>query len=115
VFAYTATERAATLAAFGRELRSTHRFELAGLTDAEQEFITMTIEEGSFYKGPSDGVDNEVFGGVADRFVSQPALFTPDESEGEWLTRYDGTDYWVRIDFVRMSEYADRLRSVERL
>jgi len=115
VIAYTATERAATLAAFGRKLRSTHRFELAGLTDAEQEFVAMTIEEGSFYKGPSDDVDDEVFAGVADRFVGQPALFTAYESEGEWLTRYDGTDYWVTIDFVRMSEYADRIRSVEEL
>jgi hypothetical protein len=115
VFAYTATERASSLAAFGRELRSAHRFPLTGLTDAEREFFEMVIEEGSFYKGGFDDVEDGVFKGVADQFVSQPALFTPYESEAEWLTRYDGTDYWVTIDFVQLSEYADRLQTVEEL
>ncbi|RJX51819.1 hypothetical protein [Halonotius pteroides] len=115
VFAYTATERASSLAAFGRELRSAHRFPLTGLSDAEHEFFKMVIEEGSFYKGGFDDVDDGVFEGVADQFVREPALFTPYESEAEWLTRYDGTDYWVTIDFVRMSEHADRIQAVEEL
>lgn len=115
VFAYTATKRAPSLEAFGRDIRSDHRFELTGLSDAERDFFAMVIDDGSFYKGAFDDVEDGVFEGVADRFVSQPALFMPYESEGEWLTRYDGTDYWVRIDFVRMSEYADQLRSVEEL
>ncbi|TQQ81436.1 hypothetical protein [Halonotius roseus] len=115
VFAYTATERAASLEAFGRDIRTNHRFELTGLSDAERDFFEMVIDDGSFYKGSFDDVDEGIFEGVADRFVSQPALFMPYESEGEWLTRYNGTDYWVRIDFVRMSEYADQLRSVEEL
>jgi len=123
VFAYTATERASSLAAFGRELRSAHRFRLTGLSDAEREFFEMVIKEGSFYKGSFDDVDDGVFEGVADRFVRQPALFTPEaiksddsyESEAEWLTRYDGTDYWVTIDFVQLSEYADRIYLVEEL
>ena len=115
VFAYTASERAASLAAFGRELRSAHRFDLTGLNDAEREFFETVIDEGSFYKGAFDDVEDGVFEGVADQFVSQPALFMSYESEGEWLTRYGGTDYWVTIDFVRMSEYADRLETVDEL
>ena len=115
VFAYTATERAASLEAFGRDIRANHRFELTGLSDAERDFFEMVIDDGSFYKGAFDDVEDGVFAGVADRFVGQPALFMPYESEGEWLTRYDDTDYWVRIDFVRMSEYADQLRPVEEL
>jgi len=115
VFAYTATERASSLAAFGRALRSTHRFLLTGLSDAEREFFEMVVAEGSFYKGGFDDVDDGVFEGVAEQFVRQPALFTQHESEAEWLTRYDGTDYWVTIDFVRMSEYADRIQPIEEL
>lgn len=110
VYAYTATERAPSLATFGRKLRTAHRFSLTGLNDAERGFFEQVVDEGSFYKGSFDDVENDVFNGIVEQFVDQPALFASSPSKGEWLTRYDGTDYWVTIDFIRMPEYAARLQ-----
>ena len=115
VYRYTTTERAPSLAAFGRDLRTAHRFELTDLTASEREFFEHVIEEGSYYQGVGLGEDRkDAFEGVADRLVDQPALFV-DDREGEWLVGYDGEDYWVRVDFVLLEEYADRLQRVDEL
>ncbi|MFB6294052.1 MAG: hypothetical protein ABEH60_07315 [Halonotius sp.] len=114
VYRYTATERAPSVAAFGRELRREHRFELSGLSKPEREFFDRVRSEGSFYKGAFDDVPDGAFKGLADHFVAEPAIFV-ENTTGEWLTRYEGTDYWVEIDFVLLEEYADRLRAVESL
>ena len=115
VYHYTTAERAPSLAAFGRDLRTAHRFELTDLTESEREFFEHVIEEGSYYQGVGLGEDREeAFEGVADRLVERPALFV-DDREGEWLVGYDGEDYWVRVDFVLLEEYADRLQRVDEL
>ncbi|WP_253737565.1 hypothetical protein [Halohasta salina] len=114
VYRYTTTERASSLAAFGRELRTAHRFELTGLDESERDFFESVIEEGSYYQGTLGDDQAEAFEGVADRLVDRPAVFVEDR-EGEWLVGYDGNDYWVRVDFVRMKEYADQLQRVDEL
>jgi len=115
IYRYTATERAPTLAAFGRELRQRHQFELTGLSETEREFFeTVIADNGSYYQGGFGDEDEETFAGVADQLVAEPALFV-DDREGQWLLAYDGRDYWVTIDFVRMAEYANRLERVDSL
>ena len=115
LYRYTATERAPTLAAFGREVRERHQFELAGLSGTERTFFEHVIEDnGSYYQGGFDNEYEDAFAGVADRLVAEPALFV-DGRKGEWLVAYDGRDYWVAVDFVRRAEYADRLTAVDAL
>jgi hypothetical protein len=115
IYRYTASERAPTLAAFGRELRERHQFELTGLSETEREFFESVIaDNGSYYQGGFGDEDEEAFAGVADRLVAEPALLV-DDREGQWLLAYDGTDYWVTIDFVRMEEYGNRLERVDSL
>jgi len=115
VYRYATAERAPSLAAFGRDLRTAHRFELTGLDASEREFFEHVIEAGSYYQGMGLGNDREeAFAGVADRLVDRPALFV-EHREGEWLVGYDGEDYWVRVDFVLLEEYADRIQRVEEL
>lgn len=114
IYSYTATERAATLAAFGRELRAEHRFELMGLSDNEREFFESVIADGSYYQGGLSDDQQAAFGSVADRLVARPALFVEDR-QAEWLLGYDDSDYWVTVDFVRMNEYANRLKTVDEL
>ena len=114
VYQYTATERAPSVAAFGRELLRNHRFELSGLSEAERELFERVRSEGSFYKGAFDDVPDGAFKGLADHFVSHPAIIVED-STGEWLTQYDGTDYWVSMDFVLLEDYENQLERVESL
>ena len=114
VYQYTATERAPSVTAFGEELRQKHRFELSGLSEDERKLFDRLREEGSFYKGAFDDVPDGAFTGLADHFVTHPAIFV-EGSTGEWLTQYDGTDYWVEIDFVLLEEYESRLERVESL
>jgi len=114
VYRYNATERAPTLAAFGQDLQEAHQFVLTGLSAAERDFFESVVDEGSYYQGSLSNDQDDAFEGVADVFVDQPALFV-EYTEGEWLVRYDNTDYWVRIDFVRMEAYADRLQVVDSL
>lgn len=113
IYRYTATEQAPTLAAFGSQLR-TAQFELTGLTESEQEFFEMVISDGSYYQGSLDDDQAESFEGVADVLVDEPAIFVEDRM-GEWLVEYNGSDYWVEVDFVRMAEYADHLEAVDSL
>ena len=112
VYQYTATERAPSVEAFGREIRRNHRFELSGLSEAERELFERVRSEGSFYKGSFDDVPEGAFEGLADQFVSHPAIIVEDAT-GEWLTRYKGNEYWVEIDFVLLEEYESRLERVE--
>ena len=115
VYRYTATERAPTLAAFGRVLRDRHGFALTGLSEAEREFFEYVIDDnGSYYQGGVGDEYEDAFAAFADRLVAEPALFVEDR-EGEWLLAYEGRDYWVTVDFVRMAEYADRLEAVDSL
>ena len=90
------------------------RKSVSGLSEAERELFERVRSEGSFYKGAFDDVPDGAFKGLADHFVTHPAIFVED-STGEWLTRYDGTDYWVEIDFVLVEEYESRLERVESL
>jgi len=115
VYRYTATERAPTLAAFGRELRARHQFELTGLNETGREFFEHVIaDNGSYYQGGFDDEYEDAFAEFTDRLVAEPALFV-DDHEGQWLVAYDGRDYWVTVDFVRMEEYATRLERVDSL
>ena len=115
LYRYTTTERAPTLAAFGQELRDRHQVELTGLSEAEQEFFEAVIaDNGSYYQGSLDREYAEAFAAFADRLVAEPALFV-DNRKGEWLVAYDGRDYWVTVDFVRMEEYANWLERVDSL
>ncbi|ERH08171.1 MAG: hypothetical protein J07HN4v3_00537 [Halonotius sp. J07HN4] len=112
VYQYTATERAPSVEAFGREIRRNHRFELSGLSEAERKLFDRVRSDGSFYMGAFDDVPDGAFEGLADQFVSHPAIIVED-STGEWLTRYEGTDYWVEFDFILLEEYESRLERVE--
>jgi hypothetical protein len=115
IYRYTATERAPTLAAFGSDLRDRHRVALTGLSEAEREFFEHVIDDnGSYYQGSLDADYEDAFAAFADRLVDEPALFVEDR-EGEWLVGYEGRDYWVTVDFVRMEEYANQLERVDSL
>lgn len=114
IYRYSATERASTLAAFGSELRARHSFELTGLSERERDFFEAVISDGSYYQGGFNDDYEEAFMTLADRLVAQPALFVEDR-EGEWLVEYDGSNYWVTVDFVRMHEYAEQLHAVDSL
>jgi hypothetical protein len=114
IYSYTATERASTLAAFGRELRAEHQFELTGLTENEREFFESVIADGSYYQGGLSDDQQAAFESVADRLVARPALFV-EHRQAEWLLEYDDSDYWVTVDFVRMNEYASQLEAVDEL
>lgn len=114
VYQYRATERAPSVSAFGRELRRDHRFDLSGLTDTERKLFERVRSEGSFYKGAFDDVPDGAFKELADHFVSHPAIIV-ENTTGEWLTQYEGTDYWVSIDFMLHEEYEERLERVESL
>ncbi|MFW6321379.1 MAG: hypothetical protein ACOC0Z_05965 [Halohasta sp.] len=114
IYRYEASERASTVAGFGEAIREAHQFELRGLSAAERDFFESVIEEGSYYQGSFGDDDEEAFERFADRIVQEPALFV-EGTQGEWLVAYDGDDYWLRIDFVTMAEYADRLEAVDSL
>ena len=110
VFRYTATKEASTLATFGRTLTS-QTVRLGGLGETERSFLESVRDEGEYYHGSgSDSTD--AFERLADRLVAEPAIVVEDR-QGEWLVEYEGSRYWVMIDFVAMEEYADRLESAE--
>lgn len=107
LFEYEAVPVADSLAAFGAELRDAYQFALDDLSEDERSILEQAIDEGSYYYGTSS---DQAFEGLAERLVAETAIYV-DGREGEWLARYDGEPYWIRVDFVRMSEFANDLEA----
>lgn len=87
-YRYEATEIAGSAGEYGATAREEYLFTLSGLSDAERDVVEEAIGEG-YYEGSAD----DAFSSVASRFREHPG-FDTDEWGGEWLVRYEGTDYW---------------------
>lgn len=90
-YRYEAEEVAGTAEAFGAAIREQYVFALSGLSDAEQEIVERAIDDGYH----EDGVD-DAFESLARRFHEHEGVDT-EESGGDWLARYRGTDYWAEL------------------
>jgi len=90
-YRYEATRVAEDAAAFAERIRSAHLFELSGLSDAEREIVEEAID-GGYY----DGSVSDAFSSLAERFRDHDAV-EPSDWGGEFLVRYDGTDYWADL------------------
>lgn len=90
-YRYEAEEIAASAAEYGAIAREEYSFTLSGLSDEERDVVEEAIGEG-YYEGSAD----DAFSSVASRFREHPG-FDTDEWGGEWLVRYEGTDYWADL------------------
>ncbi|SNZ12892.1 hypothetical protein SAMN06269185_1973 [Natronoarchaeum philippinense] len=90
-YRYEATQVAADAAAFADRLREAHLFELSGLSDAEREIVESAIG-GGYYEGSV----SDAFSSLADRFRDHDAV-DPSDWGGEFLVRYEETDYWADL------------------
>lgn len=70
-------------------LREEYLFTLSGLSNAEREIVEEAID-GGYHAGDA----NEAFTSLARRFREHEAL---DEDQSDYLTRYEGTDYWAEL------------------
>ena len=90
-YRYEAEEIAADAAEYAAIAREEYAFTLSGLSDAERDVVEEAIGEG-YYEGSAD----DAFSSVASRFREHPG-FDTDEWGGEWLVRYEDTDYWADL------------------
>jgi hypothetical protein len=90
-YRYEATRVAEDAAAFADRVRSEYLFELSGLSDAERDIVDEAID-GGYY----DGSVSDAFSSLAERFRAHDAV-EPSDWGGEFLVRYDGTDYWADL------------------
>lgn len=88
-FTYEAELVAETDADFLSYLRSTYRFDLEDLSEAEREVVEEAIDERYFESDPDEGFES-----LVDRLHSRRG-FNVDDHDGEWLVRYDGEEYWA--------------------
>lgn len=90
-YRYEADEVAADAATFAETIRSEYLFDLAGLSESEREIVEEAVD-GGYY----DGSTTDAFESLARRFRAHDAV-EADEGGGEWLVRYDGTEYWAEL------------------
>ncbi|MFC6728630.1 hypothetical protein ACFQDG_08265, partial [Natronoarchaeum mannanilyticum] len=90
-YRYEATKAADDAATFAERVRQEHLFELSGLSDAEREIVDEAID-GGYY----DGSVSDAFSSLAERFRAHDAV-EPSDWGGEFLVRYEGTDYWADL------------------
>ena len=93
-YEYGAEQVAESATDLGQQLRDRYLFTLSGLSDAERNIVQQAIE-GSYFP---DGEVPDAFRTLADRFRAHDAVDS-DEYGGDWLVRYDGTGYWVDLQY----------------
>lgn len=93
-YRYTASMVAEDTDAYARQLRDDHLFRLSGLTEAERSVVETAIEEGYY----AEDTDDESFRAVLDRFRRQERV-TGERAYGEWIVRYNGSVYWVDLQY----------------
>lgn len=79
-------------AEYARQVRDEYLFALSGLSSAEREIVEQAID-GGYYESTTDAFES-----LVDRLESHRA-FEKDDFWGEWLVRYDGTDYWTYAEY----------------
>lgn len=87
-----ATRIADDAAAYGAELTVEYQFTLSGLSDDEREVVAQAIDDG-YYEGSA----SDAFESVARRFFEHEPIIGANAEEGDYLVRYDGTDYWADL------------------
>jgi len=90
-YAYEASLLAGDETALADWARSEYQFELSGLPESEREIVDEAID-GGYY----DGSVSDDFSSLAERFRAHDAVY-PSDWGGEFLVRYDGTDYWADL------------------
>jgi hypothetical protein len=79
-------------AAYGAELKREFLFTLSGLTEAEREVVARAIDDGYYESSGSDAFES-----VARRFLEHEPVIGDPAEEGQYLVRYEGTDYWADL------------------
>jgi len=86
------TQVADDAATYGVELKREYLFTLSGLSEAEREVVAEAIDEGYYASSGSDAFES-----VARRFLDHEPLVGDHAEEGQYLVRYEGTDYWADL------------------
>jgi hypothetical protein len=94
-YRYTSTLVAANSTAYAEQLRQQYRFTLSGLSADERRIVTEALNEGRYY---AESEDDAAFQSVLNHFQRHKAI-QEDEYHGEWLVRYNGTDYWAELRY----------------
>jgi len=87
-----ATQVADDAATYGAELKTEYMFTLSGLSKAEREVVAQAIDEGYYESSGSDAFES-----VARRFLEHEPIIGDPAEEGQYLARYEGTDYWADL------------------
>jgi len=93
---YAAERVAGDASELAAQARDRYRFVLTGLSSGEREIVESAIEND--YRVDADQDPPEAFGSLIDRFRNHTAL-RRDEYGGDWLARYDASDYWADVSF----------------
>lgn len=93
-YRYTSTLVAANSTAYADQLRQQYRFTLDGLSAEERRIVTEALSDGSYYAESED----DAFRSVLERFQRHEAV-QENDYHGEWLLRYNGTDYWAELRY----------------
>lgn len=86
---YIGTKRAPSPQAFAQEIRSEWLFELAGLSEDEQQILEEAIDDQYF-----TGDDNETFASLMERFAEHNPLV----NNYLWFFDWQGSTYWARTE-----------------
>ncbi|WP_049939668.1 hypothetical protein [Natronomonas pharaonis] len=103
-FEYSATVRSDDPAAFGDRLAADATVVFEGLSDDERALVEDALDDGRTVVG----LDNEAYVALGERLLAHDPIYETNR-QGEWLVEYDGENYWVVLDPVRISELRDRL------
>lgn len=76
---------------FAGDLRSEYAFTLSGLTDAEREIVSQSINDTYYQTG-----DGEAWSRLVNRFGDQRPVYAADDTH-EYLVVYDGEQYWADL------------------
>lgn len=90
-YRYEAAEIAADAAGFADAIRDQYLFALSGLPDAEREIVAEAVDDGYF-----EGDVTDAYASLASNFHEHEA-FESGEWGGEWLVRWEGTEYWADL------------------
>ncbi|MFC3956812.1 hypothetical protein [Halovivax cerinus] len=96
-YEYTLVDELGSEGRYADELAADHRFDLAGLSGAEQDVVEEAIDEGGYY---ADSTDDDAFEGVARTFFDNEP-FASDDDRAHWIATYEGTTYVAMVDPIR--------------
>lgn len=94
-YRYTSTLVAANSTTYADHLRQRYRFTLTDLSPDARRIVTEARSEGTYY---AESEDDAAFQSVLNHFQQHEAI-QEDEYHGEWLVRYNGTDYWAELRY----------------